>query len=58
MNLVLGLVIVLILVCSQNLVGTTEVAKFDDNAVSQSYGLQVGDKIKALMVCVFIPQMT
>ena len=48
MNLVLGLVIVLILVCSQNLVGTTEVAKFDDNAVSQSYGLQVGDKIKSI----------
>ena len=48
MNLVLGLVIVLILVCSQNLVGTTEVAKFDDNAVSQSYGLQMGDKIKSI----------
>lgn len=48
MNLVLGLVIVLVLVCSQNLVGTTEVAKFDDNAVSQSYGLQVSDKIKSI----------
>ena len=48
MNLVLGFVIVLILVCLQNLVGTTEVAKFDDNAVSQSYGLQVGDKIKSI----------
>lgn len=48
MNLVLGLVIVLVLVCSQNLVGTTEVAKFDNNAVSQSYGLQVGDKIKSI----------
>lgn len=48
MNLVLGLVIVLIIVCSQNLVGTTEVAKFDDNAVSNSYGLQVGDKIKSI----------
>lgn len=48
MNLVLGLVIVLVLVCSQDLVGTTEVAKFDNNAVSQSYGLQVGDKIKSI----------
>ena len=57
MNLVLGLVIVLVLVCSQNLVGTTEVAKFDDNAVSQSYGPGLGvriigeitaDKIKVL----------
>ena len=33
---------------SQNLVGTTEIAKFDDNAISQSYGLQVGDKIKSI----------
>mgnify|MGYP001708387334 CR=1 FL=1 len=48
MNLILGLIIVLILVCSQNLVGTTEIAKFDDNAISQSYGLQVGDKIKSI----------
>ena len=47
-NLILGLIIVLILVCSQNLVGTTEIAKFDDNAISQSYGLQVGDKIKSI----------
>ena len=48
MNLVLGLVIMLILVSSQNLVGTCEVAKFDDNAISSSYGLQVGDKIKSI----------
>lgn len=48
MNLILGFVIVLIITCSGNLVGTTQVAKFDDNAVSQSYGLQVGDKIKSI----------
>lgn len=48
MNLILGLIIVLIIVCSGNLVGTTEVAKFDTDAVSQSYGLQVGDKIKSI----------
>lgn len=48
MNLILGFIIVLIIVCSGNLVGTTEVAKFDKDAISQSYGLQVGDKIKSI----------
>lgn len=48
MNLVLGLVIVLGIICSQNLVGTPTVAKFDDNAVSSSYGLQAGDEIKVI----------
>lgn len=46
MNLLLGFIIVLIITSSQSLVGTTEIAKFEDNAVSASYGLQVGDKIK------------
>ncbi|MDE5604586.1 MAG: site-2 protease family protein [Eubacterium sp.] len=46
MNLLLGFVIVLCIVCSQNLVGTTTIAKFADDAVSPSYGLQVGDEIK------------
>lgn len=48
MNLILGFVIVLIIVCSQNLVGTTQVAKFDDTAVSVQSGLQVGDVIKSI----------
>ncbi len=48
MNLLLGFVIVLCIVCSQNLIGTTTVAKFADDAVSSSYGLQTGDKIKAI----------
>lgn len=48
MNLLLGLVIVFIIVCSQNLVGTPEIAKFEDNAKSQSTGLQVGDVIKSI----------
>ena len=48
MNLLLGFVIVLCLVCNQNLVGTTTVAKFADDAVSPSYGLQAGDEIKAI----------
>ena len=48
MNLVLGFIIVLIIVSSQNLVGTPQVAKFEDNAVSQSTGLQTGDIIKSI----------
>lgn len=48
MNLILGLVIVLIIICSQNLVGTTQVAKFEDTAVSAQSGLQVGDDIKSI----------
>ncbi|MBE6816528.1 MAG: site-2 protease family protein [Ruminococcaceae bacterium] len=47
MNLILGLVITSIIVCSQNLVGTTEIARFDKNAVS-SQTLQAGDKIKVI----------
>lgn len=47
MNLILGLVIVGIMVSSQNLVGTPTVAKFDDKAVSSS-SLQVGDTIKSI----------
>lgn len=48
MNLILGLVIVLIITCSQGLVGTTQVAKFEDTAVSAQSGLQVGDTIKSI----------
>lgn len=47
MNLLLGLIITGIIVCSQNLVGAPEVAKFDKNAVS-SQTLQVGDRIKVI----------
>ena len=47
MNLILGFIIVGIIVCSQNLLGTTEIAKFDDNAVSAQV-LQSGDRIKAI----------
>lgn len=48
MNLILGAVIVLVLVSSQSLVGTNEIAKFDDNAMSAQTGLQVGDTIKSI----------
>lgn len=48
MNLLLGFLIVLIIVGSQKLVGTPQVARFEDNAVSHSSGLEVGDVIKSI----------
>lgn len=48
MNLLLGFIIVLCIVCSQNLVGTATVAKFEEDAVSIKSGLQVGDEIKII----------
>lgn len=48
MNLILGFIIILIIICGQNLVGTATVAEFADNASSQSSGLQVGDTIKSI----------
>ena len=47
MNLLLGFIIVLIITASSSLVGTTEIAMFEDNAVSQISGLQKGDVIKS-----------
>ncbi len=47
MNLILGFIVVVIIICSQNLVGTTTVAKFDEGATSSAM-LQVGDTIKAI----------
>ncbi len=47
MNLILGFVIVGIIVCSQNLVGTARIARFDDSAVS-AQTLQAGDRIKSI----------
>lgn len=48
MNLVLGFIIVLIIVSGQKLVGTPEIAKFEDNALSAQSGLQAGDIIKSI----------
>lgn len=48
MNLVLGFIVVLIMVSSNELVGTPTVAKFEDNAVSAKSGLQVNDYIKSV----------
>ncbi len=47
MNLLLGFIIVGIIVCSQNLVGTTTIAKFDENAKS-AQTLMTGDEIKSI----------
>ena len=47
MNLLLGFIIIAILVCSQNLVGTTTIARFDDDAKS-SQTLMAGDTIKSI----------
>ncbi|MBR2133151.1 MAG: site-2 protease family protein [Eubacterium sp.] len=48
MNLVLGFIILLIMTGTNNLVGTTTIAKFDDDAVSINYGLRTGDEIKSI----------
>lgn len=47
MNLILGVLIILGMVCSQELVGTPVVADFDKNAVSNAY-LQQNDRILAI----------
>lgn len=45
MNLLFGLIITSIIVCSGKLVGTSIIAKFDDDAVSNASGLEVNDEI-------------
>lgn len=47
-NLILGFLFVVIMTSSQNLVGTTQIAKFDENAASAGSGLQVMDEIKSI----------
>lgn len=47
MNLLLGLIVVFVIVCSNDLVGTHTVAKFADDATSASV-LQVGDTIRSI----------
>lgn len=44
-NLILGLVLVSVLLSQQSLIGTNQVAKFAENAVTQEHGLEVGDEI-------------
>ena len=45
MNILLAFVIMIGIVCGSNLIGTSIVAEFDENSVSDQYGLQVGDEI-------------
>lgn len=45
MNLLLGLVLSAVLVCSMDVIGGTMVGAFEENALSQTQGLQVGDVI-------------
>ncbi len=45
MNLLLGLILVGVLTGTQELVGTNQVARFSEGAVSNTTGLQEGDKI-------------
>ncbi len=45
MNLLLGLILAAVLVGSMKVIGGTMVGKFEENAISQTQGLQVGDVI-------------
>ena len=47
MNLILGFLVIVIMLSSGSLIGTTEIAKFDDKAVS-SATLKQGDIIKSI----------
>lgn len=45
MNLLCGFLLSFAMVVSSSALGGTVIAQFDDNAVSQSYGLKVGDEV-------------
>ncbi|MCQ2425301.1 MAG: RIP metalloprotease RseP [Lachnospiraceae bacterium] len=45
MNLVIGVILIAVVVCSTKALGSTVILKFDDGAVSESAGLRVGDRI-------------
>ncbi|MDD6021182.1 MAG: M50 family metallopeptidase [Oscillospiraceae bacterium] len=44
-NLILGLIICCIILGTSELISTTQIYGFDENAVSSQYGLETGDKI-------------
>ena len=48
MNLILGFIFVAILTSMDNLIGTTQIHSFYDNATSVQYGLEAGDTIKKI----------
>lgn len=45
MNILLAFVIMVGIVCGSNAIGTSIVAEFDENSVSNNYGLQINDEI-------------
>ena len=48
MNLLLGFVVLVCVVCSQQLISTRTVAEFYEGSSTQQSGLQVGDTIVAV----------
>lgn len=48
MNLILGLIFVTVLTCMDDLIGTTQIHSFYENATSAQYGLEAGDDIKEI----------
>lgn len=48
MNLILGFIFVVILTSMEDLIGTTQIHSFYENATSSQYGLEVGDTIKEI----------
>lgn len=48
MNLILGFIFVTLLTCMDDLIGTTQIHSFYENATSAQYGLQEGDIIKEI----------
>lgn len=48
MNLILGLIFVTVLTCMDDLIGTTQIHSFYENAVSAESGLEAGDEIKEI----------
>ncbi len=47
-NIIMGIIIVSIMLGQSDLIGTPQIHSFDEAAVSNSYGLQVKDKIKKI----------
>ena len=47
-NVIMGIIIVSIMLGQSDLIGTPQIHSFDEAAVSNSYGLQVKDKIKKI----------
>lgn len=48
MNLILGFIFVVILTTMQDLIGTTQIHSFYENATTAQYGLEAGDTIKEI----------